>query len=171
MLAAALAFLFLSAGLLIWELISIRALVANTEEYREVLNAALADQEQFARTRSFLAANVSARAKLNSYFTTEETAVNFLEEIEALGASAGLIATLSALDIVEGTPAKLTLSVRTEGSWQNVMHFLALVETMPRRIEITQAVLAEIPSDNKIKRWRANFDIALLSFQEKNKTP
>lgn len=169
--------LFIGAGVLlagcvaglVFEIMSIRTLFQQTQANVDLLGATLAEQEQFARTRTLLLASVPARNQLNSYFTTEETAVNFLEEIESLGATAGIIATLSSLDIQEGPPAKLTLSIRTEGSWQQVLYFLALLEKMPRRLVVTKTTLAEIPADDdvKTKRWRASFDIELLSFQAK----
>lgn len=73
--------------------------------------------------------------KINSYYVSGDGTVSFIEMVESLGKDAGVLATISS---VSDADQKLHLVVTYEGSWQNCMHFISLVQTLPYDISINR---------------------------------
>lgn len=104
-----------------------------------------AEREQSLHTTSGLLADLSEeRVALDSFFITPGAEVLFIERIEALGATAGAVITVrdvrleNANEAGEGT---LMLGLVAQGTWREITHLLALLDTLPFESELTTATL------------------------------
>jgi len=84
--------------------------------------------------------------------------VPFLEQVEALGITAGVDFEITGVAIKPIDPASthpgapkylelLNVTVSAEGSWESLYHLLALIEGLPFSIDIEQASLRKPQSD------------------------
>ncbi len=87
------------------------------------------------------------KKKLVSYFIPAAGAVDFLTSFEQTAQSIGLKFNTVSLDTEQTSDLSaqgkeiLRVSFETNGSWNNTMHFLSLVESMPYAVTITGATL------------------------------
>lgn len=92
------------------------------------------------------------REHLSSFLVPAEGIVPFIEAIEAFGVmtgaaidvesvSVGAIDPSTAADADEALAELVRLSFTADGTWQEVVHTLALVETLPYRVTLTRATL------------------------------
>lgn len=134
-------------------------------ERGEALRKSINESVVLAETRSTLLETKPTRDQLNSYFVTEGSEVTFLEEIESLGEEANVSVTFSSIGKhADGPSPELRVSFRTEGLWRNTMHFVALLESLPRKITIREVSFSEIVNEGGASRWHASFSISLKSF-------
>ena len=72
--------------------------------------------------------------QLNSYFVHTEEIVHFLEAVEAIGRDSGATVEVRSLNEEEtsnATISLLTLNLTAKGEWDNVYHFLTLIQSYP----------------------------------------
>lgn len=160
-------FFLAASGVFVFEISTIRDIYAKAETRATELDQILREQDNIRQIQSDLIATRATREALSSYITTDRTAARFIEEIETHARDAGLSVSISSLNIVEGPPATLQVSIRGEGSWQEAMYFLSILEKLPRNISIENVVMAKIGSNDegREERWRASYDIVLKSFR------
>jgi len=103
---------------------------------------------------------------LDSYFTTEDEVVLFIEKIEKIGASSGVSLSLRSVNVEKENSDSLSVSLIASGSWRNVYHFLNLLESFPANIRIDEVSLAKKERDND-NIWAGDFSLSLISFSEK----
>lgn len=102
-----------------------------------------------ATLRTFVTAVTPELNKLNSYLVPKDGAVAFIEELEGLGKTAGVSAKITSLDLDADAPGApdqsasstnayqdLHIAINAGGSWQDVMYFLDLFESLPYNIHI-----------------------------------
>lgn len=86
------------------------------------------------------------REELSRYFVPLEDPTPFLELIESSAKDAGVlleVETLAEVESGEGeeNTKKVKAVLLVEGRWQNVFHFLTLLERMPFAVTVTQTAL------------------------------
>lgn len=103
---------------------------------------------------------------------TQEGIVSFIEIVESLGASSNVVLKVSSVDVFELEDRNLaedyeTLSLGLEatGGWQNIFHFLNLLETLPYKLTIKQANLSTVGILEDIQQWRGNFILNVIKFR------
>ncbi len=102
---------------------------------------------------------------LNSYFIYSDNVVGFIKSIETLGKEAKVSLSLNSVDISGEDSSSLSLQFTTQGSWDGSVYLLALLESMPVKINIGKVNLIKRPaSDNKKPYWYGEFSVDLLSF-------
>jgi len=103
--------------------------------------------------------------KLDNYFVTEDSLVDFIEAIESAGNTANIALTLSGLR--RDGENELLFSVNAGGSFENLMHFMALMEYMPFVIDTERASLTRgsIDIDSvQVGEWNGTFAFQLRGY-------
>jgi hypothetical protein len=97
---------------------------------------------------------------LKNRFVKNNDVVEFIESIEALAESVGLIPSISSLaeDRVVAVNNSLIMQFGTVGNWQDTYHFLSLLEVLPLKIDISRVDLVRNPEG----LWQANFALSAL---------
>ncbi len=109
------------------------------------------------------------REKIDSLFVSGDGIVGFIERIESLGRRANVSLELKSVDVAKDGEETLSLRFSTEGDWESTLYFLALMESMPLRIEAEGVNLRNITRLEEGKTttfWSGDFNISLLSFLE-----
>ncbi len=121
----------------------------------------------------------SSKEKLDAYFVPAEGEVAFIERIEKLGKDAQVELEVQGISknnfqatsfakVDRKTSEKwevISLVVKIKGSWQNILVFMSLAESLPLRIDITRASLqAATGADEKkgSSRWEGVLTIDVL---------
>jgi len=107
--------------------------------------------------------------KIDSLFISGDGIVGFIERIESLGRHAKVSLELKSVDVTKGDGEVLSLRFSTEGDWESTLYFLALMESMPLRIEADGVNLRNVTRTEEGKTttfWSGDFRISLLSFLE-----
>lgn len=117
--------------------------------------------------------SANARKELDSHFLRESEAVIFIERVEALAMPLSVAVEFSLIQKMDDASKKkiFQISFKTIGSFENTMHFLSLVETLPYAIRFERAFLEketglEIPEKTIANPWRGVFVFAVESFVE-----
>ncbi|MCR4330343.1 MAG: hypothetical protein NUV49_00420 [Patescibacteria group bacterium] len=107
------------------------------------------------------------REKIDSLFVSGDDIVGFIGRIESLGRHAGVSLELKSVDVTKDDEGVLSLRFSTKGDWEGTLYFLALMESMPLRIETESVNLRNIKQVEQGKMttfWSGDFKISLLSF-------
>lgn len=103
------------------------------------------------------------RDRLGFYFITKETTQDFIEELESMATVAGVSLTLNSLAInkdgKQPPSSYLKFNIRADGSFRNVYHFLALLESLPYKIKISAARVAKLDQS-----WFGEISFDLISY-------
>lgn len=113
--------------------------------------------------------------RLSSRIVAKDGTVAFIEMIEGLARGAGLKITVDAVNYTDSTDKEhfenLNLNVATQGSWNATNKFLALLETLPYKVTITQTGLSEetgaagaIP-DMYSAQWNGAFSFSVIKYK------
>ncbi len=102
------------------------------------------------------------RAELGQYFYAEEDIVGLLEELEELARHANVDMTVnSAVAVDKGGQKVFRTGMKIEGSWQDSLYFIELVESLPLRLELSRVNLSGSEAGD---RWNGEIILDLLSF-------
>lgn len=107
------------------------------------------------------------REKIDSLFVGGDNIIGFIGRIESLGRHAGVSLELKSVDVTKDGEGALSLRFSTKGDWESTLYFLALMESMPLRIETENVNLRNIKQMDEGKTttfWSGDFSISLLSF-------
>jgi len=103
--------------------------------------------------------------KLDSYFVGSDSIVEFIRDVEFLGVKSGVALTLNSVDIFDEGDSSLSLKFTTEGDWDDSIYLLALLESMPVKMDINEISFIKRAATNDRKSyWSGEFSITLLSF-------
>lgn len=105
-----------------------------------------------------------SRKELNTFFLTDKEIVTFLEDMENLGVHANApiaVQSVSVEDAIDkdGRVVPLELTLRSEGTLQQVFYTLSLLETYPKALNIGKVSLKQSPTD---LMWEGVFNIVAL---------
>jgi len=116
--------------------------------------------------------------KLNSYFVHSDKIVNFLESVEAIGRKSGATVEVRSLneEETEGSSISvLTLNLTAEGNWENIYHFLVLIQNFPiksifDKIHISSSETNRYDKDGNeigtITAWNGVLNMKVLQLQQ-----
>ncbi len=124
--------------------------------------------ENIALVKKIIKETKEGDTKLDNYFINEDKVVVFIETIESVGDTAGISVTLSGLR--SDSKNTLSFSVGAEGSFRNLMHFLALMEYLPLPIDTEKAFLSKQGSSEDplapSGEWAGSFSFKLQGYME-----
>ena len=119
------------------------------------------------------------RAKLNAYFVVDDKVIDFIEDIENLAKDTNVDLKVMSIDINDdgnNTPQQnniselLQLNLKVAGLWDNLFHFISLVDELPFRVDISKVNLQVVyDSNNKDKNptdWEGMFVVSVLKLKE-----
>lgn len=98
--------------------------------------------------------------KIDTYLVSEDKAVNFVEQLEAIGKEQSIDVKIDSLEekpIGPQNRSVLSLNVIVKGPWQKVMRTVDLIETMPHKTDITTLQLRRLDGDGGM--WEGNFTV------------
>ncbi|HEY9585848.1 MAG TPA: type 4a pilus biogenesis protein PilO [Candidatus Paceibacterota bacterium] len=98
------------------------------------------------------------------YSPGEESQINFVSKIEALGAPTGILLGTKSLDLVPGTEPNFHGEFTLKGRWEEIYHFLRLVEEFPARIVVKHfSISAQGQKNVMTVTWNGTMSIDLTS--------
>ncbi len=115
--------------------------------------------------------------KVESMIIPKSGDVAFIEEIENLGRSSGLLVEIDSLNLTtdpkvsSSTLSVLKVKVRATGAWVDVYKFASQIESLKYRIKINKFTLSSkeeltaIRSQSSNKEWQGIFEISVLEYK------
>ncbi len=103
--------------------------------------------------------------------------VAFIEELEALGRSSGLVVEIDSLNLASdpkissSTFTMLKVKVRASGAWSDVYEFASIMESLKYKIKVNKFTLSNkeeltaIRSQTTNKDWQGIFEISVLEYK------
>lgn len=118
------------------------------------------ESEMLTSVKHVIADTASVRKELDGYFIAKEGVVDFIQRVEKMGAEAGVTLTFSTIDtpVGGGVPSsldRLVLRLSSTGSWQQGIHFLTLMESLPYALSVTGARMTKQSS----LQWQATLTL------------
>jgi len=145
--------------------------IGEQETQIALLNGLIHEQQQseekLKSTRRLMVDTETERVKIDALFVSEDDIVGFIEKIESLGRHAGVSLELKSVDDSKTEDNVLSLRFTTNGNWESTFYFLALVESLPERIEVDGVNLrntSRTEGGKTTPSWFGDFSISLLSF-------
>lgn len=116
-------------------------------------------EQQLRNMKSTARETETDRTKLSTYFIKEESIVDFLEIIESFEEYTGAkvrVRTIGKNDPgVYDTLEQLRLNLTVDGSWDEVYHFLVLIEALPYRVVVESIQLtASARQEDSNSKWQ-----------------
>ncbi len=117
---------------------------AKNEKVYDLLSEADRDikkDETLRAVKYSLSENKNFISQIDSFFVPQDGVVSFIDTLERLELNSGIDLGISYVSVETNTKNKndfkevLNLRLDGEGSWQNLFHFLSLLENLPYRIE------------------------------------
>lgn len=171
-------FLLSAALITVVAALAYSVLFVQVKKKNERISTLINDIEQNAKqesvqnsTKQLLAETAPLRRKLAGYRIAKDEAASFIEMLETVGRSVGVLVTIESVEVAARTaspPAEdLRLAVRFEGHWQSVVRFLGLLELLPVEGRVEQALISRKSegSGTRASLWRG--DVTLLALKEK----
>ncbi len=113
--------------------------------------------------KALVAETAPLRKQVQSYSIDKEESVSFIELLEDVGKEVGVAVSVQSVAIVErpGVTSfeNLQLTLKATGSWQSVVRFLGLLESLPYEAQIAQATVVSVPGDGP---WRLDLTLTVL---------
>lgn len=112
--------------------------------------------------------SLSDRSRLSSFLVSEDEIVEFIESVEAIGASSGAEVEISGIDTEEiavkdeESFGHISAHLNISGTWVNVMRALILVENMPYSVSLNNIGLFS-SGTAKAKQWELSLDMRVLT--------
>ena len=94
--------------------------------------------------KHIIADTASARKELDRYFVASEGVVDFIERIERIGKNIGVALIFTTVEVpkeerIVPSLDRLVLRFSATGSWEQVMRFFTLVESLPYALSVADA--------------------------------
>lgn len=120
------------------------------------------------------------RGQIERLFVQPNGTVDFIETVELLGRTADVKIEVESVGVsafknktASSTTELFNLSFKTEGSWQNTMHLLSLLDNMPYKISFENVNLSKISGSsgsdkNKEENpsyWNGSFNFTVLKIK------
>lgn len=115
------------------------------------------------------------RERMSLVFIQPDDTVNFIETIESLGDLTGVKLEIDSVGVDNlkskktGSTELFRISLKTEGSWTNTIHFLTLLENVPHKISFENVNLSKVSDlndgDKGLSYWNGNFNLSALKIK------
>lgn len=112
----------------------------------------------------FMDETFSKRETLDSVFLDKESIIKIIEELEANAEKAGVAIKLGNINIGENKTQKPLLSFSLNGDFNQIFHYLLLLENMPYSVEVKKTQLQKEGKIGTQSKWNAEFEILLNNF-------
>lgn len=160
---------FLAAGAFWFGYSTVSAKKNEETELRKELADEGKKVAQQATLRRALKQAEKERGALDKYFYDpgEESQINFVAQIEALGTpTSGVLVETNSLALVNGGTPSFRGEFGLKGKWEEMYHFLRLIETFPARLVIGR-FSAQSPGggDPTIAIWSGGVSLDLTSLK------
>lgn len=119
------------------------------------------------------------REKLDTYFVDDDEVIDFIENIETLAENMGVGVEVLSVDISDdenNTPEQnriselLLLSLRVEGLWSDLFHFISIVEGLPFKIDVSKVNIDAVYQDGEkivsSGNWKGLLNLSVLKLKE-----
>lgn len=118
------------------------------------------------------------REQITLILVQPDSTVDFIESVESFGRVAGVKLEIESVgvdnvkDKKASTTESLSLSLKTEGSWSNIIHLLSLLENMPHKISFDNVRLGKVSeeSSSNTSYWDGNFSFSVLKMKNFSET-
>jgi|GEM_PF-5421427 len=128
--------------------------------------------------RDILISTEEDRSKIDSYLLQDDDVVDFLEKIEELGEISKTRVVTSSVNIDErgekSTTGFLQLNINAFGPFENIMHFISLIESLPYKVAIDKLILSTVGDNgqqpvkgSQTKEWQSNFELKVVKLKDK----
>ena len=134
--------------------------------YQEFYTSARGQEDLLALTK-ILTETAGARATVGTAFLSDTELISFIERLEGLARTAGVILKLDEPKVTGGKIASLGLSFQAMGSFTGLYHFLSLLENLPYRLD-WQNIAWNFDSGTT---WSGDFNLTITSYTDTNVTP
>ena len=122
----------------------------------------LSDRGEEERGIAITLREASDRIKLlDSFFIKEGSDIIFIEQVENLAKIAGVLLEINSVSPDTGA---LRMSLKAEGTFSSLYHFLLMIEALPYQIQISDVEVLGGKEDGK---WESLFNIKLLNYLPK----
>jgi hypothetical protein len=115
-------------------------------------------------TEKSLADTEQQRKILDSYFINSTQAVSFIEKIEKLREYSHTEMVLNAVTPPKKQNEGLLLDFSASGNFEDIYRLFALIEKMPYRMTVRNAILAKSGNEKNPERWTGSFSVVLESY-------
>lgn len=119
------------------------------------------------------------RDQIALIFVQPNGTVDFIETVESMGRIAGIKLEVESVGVnalkekMSSSTELFRISLKTQGSWENTMHLLSLLESMPHKILFENVRLGKVfggsdPEDTKgqtTSYWSGNFSFSALKIK------
>ncbi|MDP2650115.1 MAG: hypothetical protein Q8P16_00955 [bacterium] len=161
--AGSLVFAALLIAAYAWLFLGVRATLADTAALVGETQLLARNNAHIQTVRKIVRDTAALRGELNSYFVGEHDIVAFLEDVEALGTYAGADVSVRSVEsagpLAKDVPIEqLKMSLRADGALADVLHLLALLESLPKAITLEKAQIVRRASDGL---WQGTFDLSV----------
>ena len=144
--------------------VTLRALLTLQQEsflLAEEIREAAEEEIRLERAQETLAVLLSQESVVAEWFVSDDTLVDFLEQIERAGSNTG--ARVSVVSVGADEKAKVyNIHVSVSGGFRAVMRAIGAIETLPVLIKPTQATLETIVREERdVAEWTASLSFAV----------
>jgi Tfp pilus assembly protein PilO len=119
-------------------------------------------EQQFSALEKLYEESEKDRAVLKNFVVTHEGVANFLALMENAGRNRGLLVNIRSVQIspIKDSPSFETLKVSVEvgGTYEGLVDFLPVIESLPYQIEITSVSLNHIEGTS----WKGLFELQVV---------
>lgn len=140
------------------------SLVSNLQEesflLADEIKAAQDKEARISRAERTLAAIMEQEEMVSSYFVTENSVVDFLEELEGIEERTDVAITIGS---VGGEGETFDISLTVEGQFRNVMQTLEAIESLPVFISVTRASIDTVVRESNDEGiWTASAGYSIV---------
>ncbi len=133
----------------------------------EIQGKALVNDENSKRYKEldiFMDKTADERKILDSVFLDKESIIKIIEELEANAEKTGVAIKLGNINIGENKTQKPSLNFSLNGDFNQIFHYLLLLENMPYSVEVKKTQLQKEGKVGAQSKWNAEFEILLNNF-------
>lgn len=164
----------LVVGFYLFFLNSIKGRMLETALLREELNLEVLKEDRLKSTKGLALETESQRESLDRYLIGKDSIVDFIKEVEGLGALSGVDLEVNSVgvegfEIVDGTENKtielLNLDLSTEGSWRETFYLVSLLESLPYKVSFNRLFLNKDSGFEGGSLWNGTIGLSVLKIK------
>lgn len=126
-------------------------------------------QSQYLSFKDIINETKEERAKIDSFFVSNDGAVGFLELIEDQGRLSNSTTTIVSVrteddKLASSTVEILELELEVGAKWQDLYYFLSLLENLPYNITFKNVVIKKV--EDRVNYWETNFVLQALKLKK-----
>jgi len=149
---------------------SIRSKTRSLSLLEADLQVELLSEERSRSMKKLVEDTKTQRAALNTFFVSDDGVASFISDLESTAASARVDLDITSVGVEDISADEtllelLTLRFSAEGTWQEVVHFVSLLELMPHALSIRSSQLQRSVRGEEIV-WQGAFNVSVLKLKE-----